>query len=1050
MTTPCDKPERKTRKCTETSDRPAKRPRNRLLTKAVSLLTAMALFIGSPYLPGGTPLKDRQTASAASLSVTQDVYAAGADLQTGTAPTGTVWKIGTNDGSSAEFSDFKAMTDPYPAPSPEGTVTDWKSFPKGMKASVNKTMSIGYTLGALPKYGVELDVHILNAYISVPQMAVYSNGRLAGLIQIAGTSGSGGAYPYRELYRLYIPNELLKAGANTLKLEVYAGSYAGTSGDAYLWYEWDELSLTAPAAPASEPIHGRMVHLGTAITNSFAINDDVTRLLPDLTEWLGVAYSGNMMRVPAWSDTRNMWQGGLTSYLQTLKDLNLQPVVGMLGSDYMNSTEMLAGHVSDSIKTYYRQFMASYGSSFAYLELDNEPGVFNHNQASLVELAQFIQSEKPAAPWLKLVAPGWAYWPSKGTPYGWERDPAQRKPIEALSDLTNGHSYGLSGLSQGRGGSLNENLLSYNGGTAEGLPKEMVMTETGTNDLHADQSKFGASAYKFAAVFDRELRADIGYADHIMQHTAFDASSPNYSLFVRPANWSTHRAADTAAWAANSAEGGESRLRTFRRLASAYATHGAPLAYSFLSGDESAGRKVYVRAVNTRALGTSSIGASSDKRIISVVSFEPAGTPDSHVKVRITLPESGTYRVEQYRDGQTLGASYSVNERTASPYLDLDLNVAAGEAVQLYLTLKEPQAPAGPVMASASVATWNTAEIDWNDAADNVKTTGYVLYRDGEETAKLPASVTRYTDAAIGYDRTYTYTVKAFDDSGNLSASSNALQLVVPDMPVTPGGPLYEAEKGQLGGISKTAADSAASGGAYVRDMHGTGSSMSIINIMPGAGDYTLKIAYANTADATLNLYVNGKLIRKLTFASTGKSSGTGAYKSITTTVTLAEGPNTIMLKHDGSNTGGVNLDYAELTPMPVFSAASTQSGWRDYAFNDPGITYSAGIVTNDNGSWNETETPAETASFGFTGTGVRWLANVQSNMGLANVYIDNVLQGTVDLTSADLEGYSKVVFEKANLTDGPHTLRIVTAEGKVTFNKYSVNGAQQVLQLTN
>lgn len=997
----------------------------RFLAKIIASLMVLLLAIGS-------------------LSIPADSTIAEAAMQP---PAGTVWTIGVHDGSSAEFSDFKAMTVSYAVYLPDAAPSDWKVFPKGMKASVNKTLSIDYTLSALPAYGVEFDVHILNAYISVPQIAVYSNGRMAGLLQIAGTAGSGGAYAYRDLYRLYIPNELLMAGENTLKLEVYAGSYSNTSGDANLWYEWDELSMTALSAPASEPIHGRYVHLGTAVTNSFAINDDVTRLLPDLMEWLGIAYSGNMMRTGFYSDTRKMWQDGIVSYLKTMKDLNLQPVGGIFGTDFMNGPDMTAGHMPDSMKTYYRQFMADYGSYFTYLEMDNEPGVFNHNQSSLVELAQFLKSEQQSTPWVKIVAPGWAYWPTKGTPYGWERDPAQRRPIEALSDLTNGHSYGLSGLAQARGGALNENLLTYSGGTEEGLPKEMVMTETGANDMHADQSKFGASAYKFAAVFDRELRGDIGYADHIMQHTAFDSSSPNYALFVRSANWSTHRAADTAAWAANSAEGGETRLRTFRRLAAAYATHGAPLPYTFLSGDESAGRKIYVRAVDTRALGTSLVGASSDKRIISVVNFEPVGTPARHVSVRVTLPESGMYRLEQYRDGSTLNASYSVDDRSVSPYLDLDLTVAAGEAVQLYLTLKEDQAPEKPVMVGAAMATWNSASVDWNEAADNRKTTGYRLYRDGEEIAVLPSSVTRYTDTTIAYDRTYSYTVQAVDDSGNISAPSDPVQLTVQDMPVTPGGPLYEAEKGQLGGIAKKAADYAASGSSYVRDMHGSGSSISIINIMPGAGDYSLRIGYATSADATLNLYVGAKMIKKLTFVSTGKNTGAGAYKSITADITLVEGPNTVMLRHDGSNTGGVNIDYAELIPK---QSLTTESGWHDYAFNDPGVYYSPGIQTNDNGSWNETESPGEVASFGFTGTGVRWLSNVQSNLGRADVYIDNVLQGTIDLTSAELEGYNKVVFEKNNLPDGDHTLRIVNVEGKVTFNRYSVNGPQQTLRQTN
>lgn len=193
---------------------------------------------GEPAVTGGNSVNgatgaDEEPAVTGDTAVTQSVYAASADslaLQ----PDGPLWTIGAHDGTSAEFSDYRAMTGAYSANSPDGSAPDWKTFPKGMKASVNKTLSISYSLEALPAYGAEFDVHIPNAYISVPQMAVYSNGRFAGLLQIAGISGSGAAYPFRELYRLYIPKELLKTGDNELKLEVYAGSYATTAGDANL------------------------------------------------------------------------------------------------------------------------------------------------------------------------------------------------------------------------------------------------------------------------------------------------------------------------------------------------------------------------------------------------------------------------------------------------------------------------------------------------------------------------------------------------------------------------------------------------------------------------------------------------------------------------------------------------------------------------------------------------------------------------------------------------------------------------------------------------
>ncbi|MCO5974067.1 beta-galactosidase [Actinoallomurus soli] len=58
-----------------------------------------------------------------------------------------------------------------------------------------------------------------------------------------------------------------------------------------------------------------------------------------------------------------------------------------------------------------------------------------------------------------------------------------------------------------------------------------------------------------------------------------------------------------------------------------------------------------------------------------------------------------------------------------------------------------------------------------------------------------------------------------------------------------------------------------------------------------------------------------------------------------------------------------------------------------------------------------------------FNGTAVRWIGSKVDNHGLADVYLDGVLQTTVD-------GYGNenqaVLFQKSGLTDGPHTLKIV------------------------
>jgi beta-galactosidase GanA len=102
------------------------------------------------------------------------------------------------------------------------------------------------------------------------------------------------------------------------------------------------------------------------------------------------------------------------------------------------------------------------------------------------------------------------------------------------------------------------------------------------------------------------------------------------------------------------------------------------------------------------------------------------------------------------------------------------------------------------------------------------------------------------------------------------------------------------------------------------------------------------------------------------------------------------------------------------------------------YDDNDPALQYT--------GSWshvaNQSYTGADyknTESFSrvagdsltvpFTGTAVRWIGSQTNNHGYADVYLDGVLQATVDDSGS---AYQAVMFSKTGLTDGPHTLTIV------------------------
>uniref|UniRef100_A0AAU3HTS0 Glucanase n=1 Tax=Streptomyces sp. NBC_01393 TaxID=2903851 RepID=A0AAU3HTS0_9ACTN len=85
----------------------------------------------------------------------------------------------------------------------------------------------------------------------------------------------------------------------------------------------------------------------------------------------------------------------------------------------------------------------------------------------------------------------------------------------------------------------------------------------------------------------------------------------------------------------------------------------------------------------------------------------------------------------------------------------------------------DTQAPTVPVGLAVSSTTSNSATLSWSASTDNTAVTGYDVYRDGTKVGS--ATTTSYTDSGLAASTTYTYTVKAKDAAGNVSASSTAV-----------------------------------------------------------------------------------------------------------------------------------------------------------------------------------------------------------------------------------------------------------------------------------
>ncbi len=95
------------------------------------------------------------------------------------------------------------------------------------------------------------------------------------------------------------------------------------------------------------------------------------------------------------------------------------------------------------------------------------------------------------------------------------------------------------------------------------------------------------------------------------------------------------------------------------------------------------------------------------------------------------------------------------------------------------LDLIAPSAPTN----LASRSTDTTVSLTWTNSYDGSGVAGYNVYRDGEKISTV--TQTEYKDTNLTFGKTYTYTVKAFDATGNISEASSP---VINDMqmPTTP------------------------------------------------------------------------------------------------------------------------------------------------------------------------------------------------------------------------------------------------------------------------
>ncbi|MFI9168342.1 glycoside hydrolase family 6 protein [Streptomyces lincolnensis] len=86
-------------------------------------------------------------------------------------------------------------------------------------------------------------------------------------------------------------------------------------------------------------------------------------------------------------------------------------------------------------------------------------------------------------------------------------------------------------------------------------------------------------------------------------------------------------------------------------------------------------------------------------------------------------------------------------------------------------------APTAPTGLRATAKTASSVSLAWTAATDDVGVSGYDVYRDGTKVSAQPVGGTTFTDTGLSAATAYSYTVRARDAAGNVSAASAALSV---------------------------------------------------------------------------------------------------------------------------------------------------------------------------------------------------------------------------------------------------------------------------------
>ena len=322
-----------------------------------------------------------------------------------------------------------------------------------------------------------------------------------------------------------------------------------------------------------------------------------------------------------------------------------------------------------------------------------------------------------------------------------------------------------------------------------------------------------------------------------------------------------------------------------------------------------------------------------------------------------TTPATGSFTIP------TTATSGSTRMRISMKYNGVPTACEAisyGEVEDYTVNLVEgtsdTQAPTAPASLTATGTTDTTTNLSWTASTDNVGVTGYDVYQG--TTLKASVTGTTYAVSGLTASTAYTFSVKAKDAAGNISAASNVASVTTAAAAIT-----YCVSKGNavtdefidyvaIGGIANTTGANA----GYGNFTNLTGNVPYGSNTIQFSAGFT-GTAYTEYWSVWIDYNKNGTFETTEQVATGSSSLSTILSSTFTVPTTALAGPTRmrVSMKYNAAQTACETFSYGEVEDYTVNIGGAAIAGF---------TTNFAGDLGNENNIFDYTMSPNPTAEF--------------------------------------------------------------------------------------